>query len=108
MSSRPTCTRVVCPAAPRQHLYRLNALPGDLAVPSSAAQSSSLLNEAPTANAEASPLPAPALPNGPDDDGRYTLGHYYGSTKKVKVPELNHDARRRQRVVGEIVEVCIT
>ncbi|KAG2434490.1 hypothetical protein HYH02_012318 [Chlamydomonas schloesseri] len=44
------------------------------------------------------------LPNGDDNDGRYTLGHYYGSTKKVKVPELDHNARRRQRVIAEIVE----
>ncbi|KAG2426060.1 hypothetical protein HXX76_013250 [Chlamydomonas incerta] len=48
--------------------------------------------------------PSP-LPNGPDGDGRYTLRQYYGSTKKVtQVPELDHNARRRLRVVAEIVE----
>ncbi|GIL74326.1 hypothetical protein Vretifemale_4374 [Volvox reticuliferus] len=48
--------------------------------------------------------PAPASTSS-DDDRRYTLGHYYGSTNPVSgVKQLDHTKRRRDRVVAEIIE----
>lgn len=41
-----------------------------------------------------------------EEDRRFTLGHYYGSTRPVTgVQQLDHAKRRRDRVVAEIVEV---
>ncbi|GLC72215.1 hypothetical protein PLESTF_001219900 [Pleodorina starrii] len=53
---------------------------------------------------QGAPSPMPATASS-EDDHRYTLGHYYGSTKPVsEVKQLDHAKRRRDRVVAEIVE----